>query len=106
MLAEPLDDDDLERKEEYIKQGFPDWSRRDFQQLIRGLESYGWCGMNYIHIHLDRAQILFAGMQLRNSLPSKFKIKTRTKLLHTSKCSLRSARLCQVRNAIIKVQSS
>ncbi|PPR03483.1 hypothetical protein CVT26_007889 [Gymnopilus dilepis] len=40
--AEPLDDDDLERKEEYIKQGFPDWSRRDFQQLVRGLETYGW----------------------------------------------------------------
>lgn len=41
-IAEPLDDDDLERKEEYIKQGFPDWSRRDFQQLVRGLETYGW----------------------------------------------------------------
>ncbi|KDR72000.1 hypothetical protein GALMADRAFT_253304 [Galerina marginata CBS 339.88] len=40
--AEPLDDDDLEQKEEYIKQGFPDWSRRDFQQLIRALETYGW----------------------------------------------------------------
>ncbi|KAF8958610.1 hypothetical protein BDZ97DRAFT_1906422 [Flammula alnicola] len=32
--AEPLDDDDMERKEEYIRQGFPDWSRRDFQQLV------------------------------------------------------------------------
>jgi len=40
--AEPLDDYDLERKEGYIKQGFPDWSRRDFQQLVRGLETYGW----------------------------------------------------------------
>ena len=45
-LAEPLDDDDLERKEEYIKQCFPDWSRRDFQQLlVRGLETYGWYGI-------------------------------------------------------------
>jgi SWI/SNF-related matrix-associated actin-dependent regulator of chromatin subfamily A member 5 len=32
----------LERKEEYIKQGFPEWSRRDFQQLVRGLETNGW----------------------------------------------------------------
>ncbi|PPQ92882.1 hypothetical protein CVT25_009769 [Psilocybe cyanescens] len=40
--AEPLDDDDLERKEEYIRQGFPDWSRRDFQQLIRAMETHGW----------------------------------------------------------------
>ncbi|KAF9479657.1 SNF2 family DNA-dependent ATPase [Pholiota conissans] len=40
--AEPLDDDDLDLKEQYIQQGFPDWSRRDFQQLIRGLETYGW----------------------------------------------------------------
>ncbi|KAF4613338.1 hypothetical protein D9613_011056 [Agrocybe pediades] len=40
--AEPLDDEDLERKEEYIQQGFPDWSRRDFQQFVRGLEMHGW----------------------------------------------------------------
>ncbi|KJA19167.1 hypothetical protein HYPSUDRAFT_144090 [Hypholoma sublateritium FD-334 SS-4] len=40
--AEPLDDDDMELKEQYILQGFPDWSRRDFQQLIRGMETYGW----------------------------------------------------------------
>jgi len=41
----PLDDEDLERKEECIGRGFPDWSRRDFQQLIRGLETYGWLGI-------------------------------------------------------------
>ncbi|KDR66636.1 hypothetical protein GALMADRAFT_147682 [Galerina marginata CBS 339.88] len=40
VQAEPLDDDDLEQKEEYIKGGFPDWSRRDFQQLVRVLETY------------------------------------------------------------------
>ncbi|KAH9485950.1 ISWI chromatin-remodeling complex ATPase ISW2 [Psilocybe cubensis] len=40
--AEPLDDDDLERKEECIRQGFPEWSRRDFQQFVRGLETHGW----------------------------------------------------------------
>ena len=42
ITAEPLDDDDMELKEQYILQGFPDWSRRDFQQLIRGMETYGW----------------------------------------------------------------
>ncbi|KAF8177441.1 SNF2 family N-terminal domain-containing protein [Pholiota molesta] len=40
--AEPLDDEDMDRKERYITMGFPDWSRRDFQQLIRGMETYGW----------------------------------------------------------------
>ncbi|KDR66658.1 hypothetical protein GALMADRAFT_1359435 [Galerina marginata CBS 339.88] len=40
VQAEPLEDDDLEQKEEYIKGGFPDWSRRDFQQLVRVLETY------------------------------------------------------------------
>ncbi|CAA7268547.1 unnamed protein product [Cyclocybe aegerita] len=40
--AEPLDDDDLELKEQYVQQGFPDWSRRDFQQLVRAMENYGW----------------------------------------------------------------
>ena len=29
-------------KEQYIEEGFPDWSRRDFQQFIRGLEAHGW----------------------------------------------------------------
>ncbi|KAJ3509479.1 hypothetical protein NLJ89_g5204 [Agrocybe chaxingu] len=40
--AEPLDDDDLELKDQLIQQGFPDWSRRDFQQLVRAMENYGW----------------------------------------------------------------
>ncbi|PPQ77798.1 hypothetical protein CVT24_005896, partial [Panaeolus cyanescens] len=40
--AEPLDDEDVERKEAYISQGFAEWSRRDFQQLIRGMETHGW----------------------------------------------------------------
>lgn len=29
-------------KEEYAQKGFSDWSRRDFQQFIRALESHGW----------------------------------------------------------------
>jgi SWI/SNF-related matrix-associated actin-dependent regulator of chromatin subfamily A member 5 len=40
--AEPLSDEELAQKEAYIEQGFPDWSRRDFQQFVKGLEAYGW----------------------------------------------------------------
>ncbi|RXW13423.1 hypothetical protein EST38_g12430, partial [Candolleomyces aberdarensis] len=40
--AEPLTEEELAQKEEYIAQGFPDWSRRDFQQFVKALESYGW----------------------------------------------------------------
>ena len=39
---EPLNEEEEERKNAYIEQGFPDWSRRDFQQFIRALETYGW----------------------------------------------------------------
>lgn len=42
LVAEPLDDDETEEKERLIEEGFEDWSRRDFQQFVRGLESYGW----------------------------------------------------------------
>ncbi|KAF8216281.1 SNF2 family N-terminal domain-containing protein [Mycena galopus ATCC 62051] len=40
--AEPLTEEELAKKEELVAQGFPDWSRRDFQQLVRALESHGW----------------------------------------------------------------
>ena len=40
--AEPLTDAEMALKESYIAQGFPDWSRRDFQQFIRALEAYAW----------------------------------------------------------------
>ncbi|KAF8484763.1 P-loop containing nucleoside triphosphate hydrolase protein [Russula ochroleuca] len=40
--AEALTEEELQEKEELIAQGFEDWSRRDFQQFIRALESYGW----------------------------------------------------------------
>lgn len=42
--AEPLTEEELAEKEELLTQGFEDWSRRDFQQFIRALESYGWYG--------------------------------------------------------------
>ncbi|KAJ7050499.1 SNF2 family N-terminal domain-containing protein [Mycena amicta] len=40
--AEPLTEEELARKDELVEQGFPDWSRRDFQQFVRALESHGW----------------------------------------------------------------
>ncbi|KAF8266870.1 SNF2 family DNA-dependent ATPase [Lactarius quietus] len=40
--AEPLSEEELQEKEELIAKGFEDWSRRDFQQFVRALESYGW----------------------------------------------------------------
>ncbi|KAH7920364.1 hypothetical protein BV22DRAFT_1039935 [Leucogyrophana mollusca] len=40
--AEALTEDELALKEKYIESGFHDWSRRDFQQFVRALESYGW----------------------------------------------------------------
>ncbi|KAI1784329.1 SNF2 family DNA-dependent ATPase [Ganoderma leucocontextum] len=40
--AEPLTEEQLREKEELIAQGFEFWSRRDFQQFVRALETYGW----------------------------------------------------------------
>ncbi|KAF9031921.1 SNF2 family N-terminal domain-containing protein [Panaeolus papilionaceus] len=40
--AEPLTEEDIERKDAFIAEGFAEWSRRDFQQLIRGMETHGW----------------------------------------------------------------
>ncbi|KAJ4475673.1 SNF2 family N-terminal domain-containing protein [Lentinula aciculospora] len=40
--AEPLTEEEIAQKDAYLEQGFPHWSRRDFQQLVKGLEAYGW----------------------------------------------------------------
>ncbi|KAF8167097.1 P-loop containing nucleoside triphosphate hydrolase protein [Crassisporium funariophilum] len=40
--AEPLDPEDVQLKDSLIEQGFPEWSRRDFQQLVKALEAHGW----------------------------------------------------------------
>jgi SWI/SNF-related matrix-associated actin-dependent regulator of chromatin subfamily A member 5 len=40
--AELLTEGEQAQKEPYLEDGFPDWSRRDFQQLARALEAYGW----------------------------------------------------------------
>jgi len=42
FIAEPLTEEEIAQKEEFVAEGFPDWSRRDFQQFVRALESYGW----------------------------------------------------------------
>ncbi|THH20194.1 hypothetical protein EW146_g1133 [Bondarzewia mesenterica] len=39
--AEPLTEQELAEKEALIQKGFEDWSRRDFQQFIRALETHG-----------------------------------------------------------------
>jgi len=39
--AEPLTDEELLEKEELQKQGFEDWSKRDYQQLIKAYEAHG-----------------------------------------------------------------
>jgi SWI/SNF-related matrix-associated actin-dependent regulator of chromatin subfamily A member 5 len=51
LLAEPLSPEELELKEQFIEEGFPDWSRRDFQQFIRGLEAHGWYEPHDFHPH-------------------------------------------------------
>ncbi|KAF6749248.1 P-loop containing nucleoside triphosphate hydrolase protein [Ephemerocybe angulata] len=40
--AEPLTEEEQALKEELVASGFPDWSRRDFQQFVKALEAYGW----------------------------------------------------------------
>ncbi|KAF5385038.1 hypothetical protein D9615_000870 [Tricholomella constricta] len=40
--AEALTEEEMAEKEGYIEEGFPDWSRRDFQQFVKALEAYGW----------------------------------------------------------------
>jgi len=40
--AESLTEEEQTEKEALIKQGFENWSKRDFQQFIRALVSYGW----------------------------------------------------------------
>jgi SWI/SNF-related matrix-associated actin-dependent regulator of chromatin subfamily A member 5 len=42
QIAESLNEEEQAEKEALIKKGFEHWSKRDYQQLIRALESYGW----------------------------------------------------------------
>ena len=40
--AVPLTEEEQTEKEQLISEGFENWSRRDFQQFIKALESHGW----------------------------------------------------------------
>ncbi|TFK38304.1 P-loop containing nucleoside triphosphate hydrolase protein [Crucibulum laeve] len=40
--AEPLTEEEIAEKDAYTEEGFPEWSRRDFQQFVKALEAYGW----------------------------------------------------------------
>ncbi|PAV22924.1 SNF2 family DNA-dependent ATPase [Pyrrhoderma noxium] len=40
--AIPLTEEEVAHKESLISQGFENWSRRDFQQFVRALETHGW----------------------------------------------------------------
>jgi hypothetical protein len=39
--AEPLTEEELAEKDELLKQGFSNWSKRDFNQFIKANEKYG-----------------------------------------------------------------
>ena len=39
--AVPLTEDEIEHKEKLETQGFEDWSKRDFQQFVKGMEKHG-----------------------------------------------------------------
>ena len=40
--AVPLTEEEMAEKEMLVTQGFENWSRRDFQQFVRALETHGW----------------------------------------------------------------
>lgn len=40
--AVPLTEEEQAEKEVLVTQGFENWSRRDFQQFVRALETHGW----------------------------------------------------------------
>ncbi|KAF8581713.1 SNF2 family DNA-dependent ATPase [Ramaria rubella] len=39
--AEPLTEEEVTRKEELSRQGFDNWSKRDFQQFVKAVEAHG-----------------------------------------------------------------
>jgi len=42
MKTEPPTKEEQAQKEAYLEDGFPDWSRLDFRQLVRALEANRW----------------------------------------------------------------
>jgi SWI/SNF-related matrix-associated actin-dependent regulator of chromatin subfamily A member 5 len=41
ILAVPLTEEEMKTKEELETKGFESWTRRDFQQFIKGMEKHG-----------------------------------------------------------------
>jgi SWI/SNF-related matrix-associated actin-dependent regulator of chromatin subfamily A member 5 len=41
LLAEPLTEEEVARKEDLSRQGFDNWSKRDFQQFVKAVEAHG-----------------------------------------------------------------
>ena len=74
--AEPLTEEEQAEKEALIKQGFEGWSKRDFQQFIRALESYGWyCGSIVTKLHWVTNNIWYRTEDfelLASEIPDKF----------------------------------
>ena len=42
-----------------MEQGFPEWSRRDFQQFIRGLKAHGWYDYTILTPPIDSHSLIF-----------------------------------------------
>lgn len=51
--AVPLTETEMRRKEELETKGFGDWTRRDFQQFIKGMEKHGRDNYAYIASEID-----------------------------------------------------
>lgn len=51
--SEPLTEDEVNEKEELLKQGFTHWSRRDFHQFIKANEKYGRDDLDSISKEVD-----------------------------------------------------
>lgn len=39
--AEPLNDDEIDERDELLNHGFKDWTKRDFAQFVKSAEKYG-----------------------------------------------------------------
>lgn len=64
--AVPLTEEETAEKEMLITQGFENWSRRDFQQFVRALETHGWYVLKWWNsTHADSLQ----GRKTSSSLP-------------------------------------
>ena len=93
-VAEALTEEELQEKDELIAQGFEDWSRRDFQQFVRALESYGWSvGLGlYMKFNL----ISVTGPKILICYHQKFRIRQRKMSPRITPCSGRSGKNSQV----------